>query len=273
MQPIMLKTLLVPTSLAMLTLLTSMGSPAGAAEYQGFTEPYRSADVSSPEAGVITQLHVREGQSVKAGTLLFELDTAVLESAVAIAKARFEAKGPIAAAHSKLKLHRTRLDKLNRLKAKGHARADELARARADVATASAELRVAQEQRSIAGLELAQSELRLQRRRVTSPFDGIVSELHREVSEIVRTSNPEILTLVQLETLKVILHLPSLVAHKLSKGQAINLTFAETGETAPAKVEVVSPVTDADSGTTRVTFVVDNTKGLYRAGTRCTVDL
>jgi multidrug efflux pump subunit AcrA (membrane-fusion protein) len=32
-------------------------------------------------------------------------------------------------------------------------------------------------------------------------------------------------------------------------------------------VEFVSPVTDAASGTVRVKFVLDNTKGDYRSGT------
>ena len=57
-----------------------------ASNVDGFTEPYRTINVSAAEQGVITTLFVKEGDTVHEGQLLATLDTDVLEATLEIAK-------------------------------------------------------------------------------------------------------------------------------------------------------------------------------------------
>ncbi len=55
-------------------------------ENAGFLEPGRVIKVSAPEAGLVLEVLVTEGQKVKAGEALVRLDTRVLEQEAAIAE-------------------------------------------------------------------------------------------------------------------------------------------------------------------------------------------
>jgi multidrug efflux pump subunit AcrA (membrane-fusion protein) len=56
-------------------------------------------------------------------------------------------------------------------------------------------------------------------------------------------------------------------------GQPVTVEFAEAAINAPGKIEFVSPITEADSGTVRVKVLLDNPEGQYRCGVRCTLTL
>ncbi len=55
----------------------------------------------------------------------------------------------------------------------------------------------------------------------------------------------------------------------LQQGRTVKLFFPETEVRAEGRVEFVSPVTEADSGTVRVKVLLDNAQGQYRCGVRC----
>jgi RND family efflux transporter MFP subunit len=207
----------------------------------GYTEPYRIITVSAAETGVIAEVLVEEGDAVKKGQILAKLDTATLNAELEIAKAE-------------AKLQATRKQRLDELAGANRAAPEEVEKARADFTIKEAQVRKIE----------AMIETRLMR----SPVDGIVTEIKRDPSEAVSAANPHVLTVVQIDKLTANLFLPPAKALQLKVGGEVALLLDEH-EKVPGKIEFVSPVTDAASGTVRVKFAIENAGSAHRSGARC----
>ena len=144
-----------------LTLAFALGlarPPATAAEdlaamMLGYVEPYRIITLSAAEAGVISDVLVKEGDAVKKGQVLAKLDTATLEAELDVAQAE-------------ARLQATRKQRLDELATSSRATPDELEKARTDLTIKDAQVRKFR----------AMIETRLMR----SPVDGVVNEIKRD---------------------------------------------------------------------------------------------
>jgi RND family efflux transporter MFP subunit len=244
-------------------------NPLHASEVDSFAEPYRTINVSSAEQGILTKLLVKEGDTVQQGQLLATLDTDVLEAAKEIAKAGKESLGRIKSASAAVELKKERFHKLQELQDEGHAHPEEVMRAKTEMEIAEAELLAAKEDQKIKDLEYSRIETQIERRKIISPIDGIVTKLHKEVSEQVAATDPVVLTLVQCDRLKIVFPVPATEAARFSVGQKVSVNFPGDFTAAKGLVEVVSQVTDPESGTVRVKVVVDNRQRRYRSGMAC----
>ncbi len=74
------------------------------AEIRGLTEPFRNIDVAATEAGVLAELLVKEGDTVKQGDELARLNCESLTALLAISKQSMESKGRLLAVQAELKL-------------------------------------------------------------------------------------------------------------------------------------------------------------------------
>ncbi len=142
------------------------------------------------------------------GQLLATLDTDVLEAPMEIAKAGKESMGRIKSASAAMELKKDRLKKLQELQAEGHAHPEEIMRAKSELEIAEAELLAAKEEQIIKELEYARIQTQIERRKIISPIDGIVTKIHKEVSEYVAATDPIVLTLVQCGRLKIVFPFP-----------------------------------------------------------------
>ena len=241
---------------------------------EGFAEPYRRIEMAAAsETGLITSIAVREGQAVKRGELLATLDVDVLVATLNIAKERSRLTGRYDGANAELEMRLRRLGKLQQLLREGHATEGEVERAQTDVIIAKSNVLLADEERRLAALECKRIEAQIQRRQVRCPIDGVVTEIRREVGEAVAINDPHLLTVVQLNPLRVKFSLTMEQAADLHEGQLLPMHLSEVSHAADATVEVVSPVLDAKSGTVQVTCVIDNKDNRYRSGMRCVVRL
>ncbi len=244
------------------------GTTSGAT-IDGFIEPNRLVEVAAAEAGVVASIAVREGQRVVAGQLLATLDQTALEASRAIAEARVAARGQLDLAIAERDVRRKRQEKLLQLATEGYARPDELDHAAADVAVAVANCQAAEEERQVARLELARIDALLAQRTVRSPLTGIVAEVLYEPSEFVPAHQPKLLTLVELELLRVRFAVPWANAGAMAPGNWAELQAPDLKRNLAARIDFVSPVVDAESGTVRVDVVIDNTAGDIPCGVRC----
>jgi RND family efflux transporter MFP subunit len=260
--------------------LAAMGIPmlfgtaaSWADSFDGFTEPYRKIDVAASETGTVARLLVKEGDRVTAGQPLATLDAEVLEVSREIAQTTVEAQAKLESALAERDLRRLRLDRLEPLRVKGHASQEEVDRARADLTVTEANVRAVREQQVLDRLERKKIEAMIERRTVRSPIDGIVLKILKDEREFVSLNSASVMTLVQLDPLRVTFSLPTTAAALLKVNQGVSLRLADNGATAQGKVEFIAPITEAESGTVRVKILVDNAQGQYRCGIRCLLTL
>ena len=244
-----------------------------AATVEGFAEPYRKIDLAPPEPGLIATLDVREGDRVTKDQVLATLDRELLMVGLEIAKAGKDAHGRLEAASTERDLRSSRLSKLQELHQRGHATEEEIERARGDLKLAEANVLAEQENQTVDALEYKKTETMIERRSLRSPIDGVVTRVYKEEKEFVSTSSPTVLTVVQLDPLRITFSVPTHQAVGLKVGEKAPLIISETGAKAEGTIELVSPVTDAESGTVRVKVLLDNREGAHRAGLRCALEL
>jgi len=179
------------------------------------------------------------------------------------------AKGKLDSATAEHELRKTRLERLEPLRAEGHASQEEVDRARAELGVAEANLQAVREQHQLDELERKKVEAMIERRTVRSPIDGYVLKIQKDEREFVSVNSAGVAIVVQIDPLRVVFSLPTAYAAKLSVGSAVDLELPESGAKVRGKVEFVAPVTEAESGTVRVKVLLDNSTGAYRCGIRC----
>ena len=128
--------------------------------------PDREADLAPQVAGILVEVPVREGQTVKAGSIVARVDTAPLDDAVRSAEAGLR-RAEAEAAYRKSAADRTATLVDKGVASRQDAEADRAAAVSADAALAEAtsELAVARRRREWATLH--------------APFDGVVMRVHR----------------------------------------------------------------------------------------------
>jgi RND family efflux transporter MFP subunit len=236
---------------------------------EGFTEPFQTVRVASPESGVLKTLSIREGQRVKTGQIIATLDSQVLAASLASAQQKLAARGKIkgAFAAEQSKLHQ--LTQMRSLYRKEHASDKEVKQAQLAYDLAAATLEEANDGLRALEMDVKQTEARLERRIVRSPIDGTVLLLPRHAGEAITASESEVATIVALDQLRIRFFLSTDHALKIAAAKSIPVRFPDSGKQATADVDFVSPVTDSKSGTVRVELLIDNRNQAYRAGVRC----
>ncbi|MGB5832878.1 MAG: efflux RND transporter periplasmic adaptor subunit [Thiohalocapsa sp.] len=145
--------------------------------------------------GQIAQLAVREGDHVKAGSLLLELWNDDIKAEISLAASqKLEAESNAEAACLQAEVAQREADRLLSLQRRGSASADQT-----DKAVTEAKARAAQCEGAKAGVKVSQSQLelaqaRLTRTRLMAPFDGVVATVNGDLLQYVTPSPPGIPT-------------------------------------------------------------------------------
>jgi membrane fusion protein (multidrug efflux system) len=236
---------------------------------QGFTAPIRLASVAAAEQGVIHEIAVSQGQTVKKGDVLAILDHTVLAMSLELAKERCTNTAKRDAAIIELKLRQKRCDNLQTL-GEGLTTPEELDRATADRDSGTVSCGIAAEKDiRLDELERRKIEAELNRRTIRSPIDGVVIRVHRELGEFVSPSDPVVVTVADLSGIRIVLHPPARVTEDLKSGDVVLVRLKKSNEVVSTRVDFVSPLTDADSGSVRLELTSDNPGGRIQSGIRC----
>lgn len=240
---------------------------AGACD--SFTKPFRIIRVAAAEPGRIESVNVRRGNVVCQGQTLVRIDSRILQAARNVAAAEAAGTARIDGLKVEYELQARRLQQFQALAADGLGSTEELHRAEADQQIALANLRAAQELQQQQELRVAEIETRIAARDVTSPIDGIVTEVWKEPGEFVSVAAPEVVMIVELSQLRASFFLPTQDVVSLNESQTVQILFPDSGRKVIGRIEHVSVVTEADSGRVRVDVVIDNRQQLLRSGIRC----
>lgn len=238
-----------------------------------FTEPYEQREVAASEPGAVSKTFVKEGQRVKAGDILAELANGDLRQKLRLAKLRASSEHKVNSAKAMVQVRLRQRDTLVPMLDSGHANQAEVEKAILDYAIVYSELQSAKLALEEHRIEYALIQAEIDRRTIKSPINGFVTEIHRRSGEYIAAAEPKFATIAQLDRLKVRFYLLAETAQELRAGQQVSLLL-ETGDRAnkqdiAGQVDFVSPITNPDSGTTRVDVVIENEDLKIRSGTPC----
>ncbi len=252
---------------------TSHSATSSIIEVETFTEPYRRIEVPAAEMGVLSELLVEEGDEVTQMQLLARVDDSVLKISLQVAKAARDADGVMNSAATELTLRQQQLHSYLELHQRGNASPREVERAEQSHVQALTRVETVREELEIRGLEYERILAQLKMREIRSPMNGVVVKIEKEAGEFVSPTDPVVLQIVELQRLKAVFSVPMAVAERLTKQQTVWMWVGRTSQRVPGVIELVSPITDAESGTVRVKIRIDNRDQKIPSGVICRWDM
>ncbi|AKJ30098.1 efflux RND transporter periplasmic adaptor subunit [Caldimonas brevitalea] len=268
----------VSGALAALSVLmaTVMATPArasaSAGEFDCMIEPAQVVEVRSPVVGLLQQVHVRRGESVRRGQLLVSIESSVEQSASETARFRAGAQGSLLLAQSKLRAAREKARRYEDLYEEEFVSAQARDDAAAELRTAQAELKTAEENAQLAKLEHRQSVDQLNRRVLRSPFDGVVVDQYLYPGALVDSGEGKkpILKIAQTDPLVVRAILPFRVFPQVKAGGAATVVpEAPFKGEVQTRIKTVDRLIDSAAGTFGVLVELDNKRQTLPGGIRC----
>lgn len=255
---------------ALVATLFATGATARSSDVvESFLEPYKTIEVAATESGIVEKMEVLEGQDIQKDQPLARLDQDIHKAALEIARRAMESQGQLNAARSELTLATSRHKKLLSLRDRDHATAEEVNRAELEFALAEAKLLITTETLDIRAAEYDRYRIQLDRRTIRSPISGVVIRIHRDEGEFINPADPVVVTIVQLDPLVATFSVPESKVSSLSTNSDIKVRIANTSRVAPAQIDLISPVINAQTATVTVKVRIPNLEGKFRAGERC----
>ena len=232
-------------------ILAVCGFVAPAAYCQGkpevdcLIEPSLEVKLGSPVDGVISEIRVDRGSSVRRGQALVLLNSQVEAAAVDSARGKAE--------FARRKAERN--DELYKQQLISVQDRDQL-----------------ETEAKLAELELREREAALRQRTITSPIDGVVVDRLMAPGDQISRSSGNILRLMRLDPLYVEVVVPAKLFGRVKPGASAQVFPEGMGEKAfHARISVIDRVIDAASATFRVRLELRNPSLSIPAGLRCRV--
>ena len=264
----------------------------------GKIQPKRSVNISAETMGKVVDLRVNEGDLVKAGQPLLQIDPRNLETrlenteaSLATAKSQLEqTRAQVENSRVALQQAKDTLKRAEAQMAAGLIPRQEFERAQNDVATQTTNLKVAEQSVLTQAQRIKQEEsnvanarLELKKVGIVSPIDGIVTRRNIEEGEtaVVGTMNNAgtvLLTIADLSVIETEIEVDETNIPDVRIGQPAKVTIdAIPNQTFAGKVTEVgnSPIQVAGQGTQRatnfkVTITIDGQVPNVRPGFTCT---
>lgn len=219
----------------------------------GTVTPLSSVEVRPQVNSVVATVHIREGQFVKAGELLFTLDARADEARVAQAQAQV-ARDQAALADAQRQLTRSRELLAQNFISQGQVDANQAA---VDAATAL----VAADRAALAAARVAQGYAR-----ITAPSAGRAGAVAIYPGTSVRANETTLVTITQLDPIAIAFvlpqrHLPEALAALPGGGAAVSATLPDSSQALQGRLKFVDNLVDAASGTVKAKAVFDNPGG------------
>src|SRR4051812_34430124 len=268
----------------------------------GKIDPKKTVNISAQTMGRVTRLGVKEGDRVKAGQFLLQIDPVTAEAAVrrdiaSVAGARTtleQSRATLQSARAGLDVARQALKRQQELTASGLTTRESLERAQADVEMRESDLKAREQEIKNRETQLNQQEAglvssqhTLAQVRFESPFDGIVTRRNIEEGEnvMVGTMNNAGTVLLTVADMSVI--------EAEVEVDETDIPFVQLGQAAEIMIDAIpdqkfkghvteignSPIQTAGTGTTRtatnfkVTVTIDGQIPEVRPGFTCTADI
>lgn len=219
----------------------------------GTVTPLSSVEVRPQVTSVIRQVHVREGQVVRQGELLFTLDSRADEANLAKAQAQL-ARDQAALADAQRQLARSR-----ELLAQNF-----VSQSAVDTAQAATEAQQAAVAADRAAIDAARVPVAYAR--IQAPSAGRMGAIGVYPGSSVQANVTTLVTLTQLAPIAVAFNLPQrhladALAALPGGGAVVQATLPDRGDALTGRLQFVDNAVDAASGTVKVKALFDNRQG------------
>jgi len=220
-------------------------------EYLATLSSRRAVEIHPQVSGPITQIFVKPGDRVQAGTAMMEVDPERDQAVLANLKAM------LAQRQSALDLAKQNFDRAERLIKPGVISQQEYETARGNLNAAEADLRAVQAQIDAQRTQLTYD-------RVQAPFTGVVGDIPVKVGDAV-TPATLLTTLNESNTLQAYVHVPLDRAASLTPDTVVQLLDDKGQVIAEQRVGFVSPQADPNTQTLLLRIDFANTGNLRAA--------
>lgn len=232
----------------------------------GITEPAQHARLSVSVTGVLSELHVAEGDQVANGAVVAILDNRVAQAELELALAESKRTAKIAQAESELRRANQLLSRLLALESSRAVAESEIEQATSTRDRASAALADAREEALAAQRNLQLAQARLDVHNIYAPFAGQVLQVNGRLGETV-TETDTLIEIANLKKLRVELHVPIEWFQRLQIGQQYRLAASSPiNREIEATLLAIEPIVNAATQTFRCTFEIDNPANELVAG-------
>jgi RND family efflux transporter MFP subunit len=227
--------------------------------------------LGTPVPGLISEVLVDRGTTVKKGDVIARLESGVETATVELAKARATNDAAVKSSEARLNYQLRREARAKALLSNDNISASNVDEAKTAARVADSEMKAEQINLEIAKLELARAEEVLRQRTILSPIDGVVVERKLGPGEYA-FDQAHLVTVSQIDPLVVEVFLPLDLFRKIQVGSLAEVYPEEPiGGKHTATVTIVDQVIDAASGTIGVRLELPNPKHEIPAGLKCQV--
>lgn len=191
----------------------------------GILKPAVQVNVGAQVNGQLRKLYVRQGERVKKGQLLAEIDPTLQESELRNTKAQLaSARAQKLSAQATLLRYRQELDRQRMMQHDGSGVRSEFEQARSQYAVQVQQIEVSEAQIAQAEMAVKTAQANLSYTRIVAPVDGeVLGVVTREGQTIVSSQTaPTILVLADLDTMQVQTRISEADVQKIHPGQPLS---------------------------------------------------
>ena len=218
----------------------------------GSLQPRTEARVRAEIGGPVERTFADEGQRVRSGALLAQLDDA------AVRDAHLSAKSAVRSAESSLQNAQRNLERSKRLEQAGALPERDLETAQLNATNAEGALADARARLASAAKQLGQTVVR-------APITGVVSEREADAGDVV-TVGAELFRIVDLASLRLEATVPTAEIDRLKVGMPVEFEVSGYDRRFTGRIERINPTVDESTGQVRIYVAIPNEKDALVAG-------
>ncbi|HEY8048584.1 MAG TPA: efflux RND transporter periplasmic adaptor subunit [Ramlibacter sp.] len=247
-------------------------APAGATgagavlQATGYVTAHRQATVSAQITGTLTKVLIEEGESVKQGQVIAQLEDNGLRAAYEVARANARAaQAQVEQARAQLAQAKSDAQRQDELVAKGMVSRQAAEQSRTALAAAAATLDARVREAEAARAQESQAKVNFDYTVIRAPFSGVITEKAAQVGEIVSPlsagggfTRTGIGTIVDMDSLEVDVDVNEAYIGQVTPNMAAQAVLdAYPDWRIPAHVIAVVPTADKGKATIKVRVAVD----------------
>ena len=248
-------------------LSTSVVVRAAEVMVRGISKPILDVILSAPAGGtvsttggVVSSIHVSEGDKISKNQVLIELEKRQEELGVERGQLILDDKSELAAAEQKVHTLKADLDSTRKLfEATGSISKEALAAKELEYKVAVAERDRLEAAEKSQDVELRLAKELLQQKTIRSPLNGRVVRLFKQVGEGCRSQDP-LIRVVDISSFHFEANLEAKSGSLLKLNETVEIVFgpSEREKRIQGRLVFVSPVVDPSSGLLRVKILCEN---------------